>query len=308
MDLVVRTPRHPQPGETILGSDFHTFPGGKGANQAVAAARLGAAVKMIGRVGEDSFGDSLLDNLRENSIDTTYISRDDEARTGVALITVSSSGENTIVVAPGANARLTPEDVMAAEDAFKGASFLLVQLESPIIAVAGAIHLAHKHGVPVLLNPAPARPLAASFLEGIKYVIPNQNELLLLTGMESGGTVPQAAKKLQSIYSGIIIVTLGEEGSLVIDGDQIEHLPSYRVDVVDTTAAGDAFVGAFAVALSQGHSVLESAKRGNAAGAIAATRFGAQTSLPKHHDIETFLSSPRHLYATSRNKVKEDVE
>ena len=159
MDLVVRTPRHPQIGETIIGSAFQTFPGGKGANQAVAAARLGGSVRMIGRVGADAFGEALLGTAARDGVDTSWISRDAEAPTGVALITVDDGGQNTIVVASGANMRLTPEYVFAAEAAFEDAAILLMQLESPLPAIARAIELAHLHGAQVVLNPSPAQPL-----------------------------------------------------------------------------------------------------------------------------------------------------
>jgi ribokinase len=290
MDLVVRAARHPLPGETILGGDFFTFPGGKGANQAVAAARLGGHVKMIGRVGTDTFGHALLQALAQDGVDTSYVERDQQAPSGVALITVDAAGQNTIVVASGANARVTPEDVAAAEPAFVGASVLVLQLECPLVAVAYAIELAQQHGLQVILNPAPAQPLDSDLLAHVDYLIPNQTELALLTGL---GSTDAAVCRLQGLGVRCIILTLGKDGALAIEGQSRVHLPAYPVTVVDTTAAGDAFIGAFAVALAEGRSTREAAEWGNAAGALAVTRAGAQPSLPTRVELEGFLVGSR---------------
>jgi len=290
MDLVVRAPRHPQPGETIMGGDFRTFPGGKGANQAVAAARLGAAVQMIGRVGADAFGDALLQTLAQDGVAARHVRRDQEAPTGVALITLNAAGQNAIVVAPGANARVTPEDVVAAEAAFAGAAVLLLQLECPLPAVAQAIELAKQHGAQVVLNPAPAQPLDVALLAKVDYLLPNQNELALLTGRDA---IRPAVSRLQAVGVRRIVVTLGEEGVLVAEDDSEIHIPAHGVTVVDTTAAGDAFAGAFAAALLEGHSTRQAAAWGNAAGALAVTRAGAQPSLPRRSELEKFLAEAR---------------
>jgi len=287
MDLVVRAPRLPRVGETILGSDFRTFPGGKGANQAVAAARLGHKVKMIGRVGNDPFGESLLATVAQDGVDVTFIRRDDQAATGVALITVEEQGDNAIVVAPGANARLTPEDIRASEAAFAGASVLLLQLECPLSAVAQAIQMARQHHAQVVLNPAPAQTLEADLLESVDYLIPNQTELALLAGQDS---IRAAMQVLLQHGVKNLVVTLGENGALVANGSQEIHLPAHRVAVVDTTAAGDAFAGAFAVALAEGRGLLEAARWGNAAGALAVTRAGAQPSLPTRQELLDFIA------------------
>lgn len=286
MDLVVRTTRHPQVGETILGNDFRTFPGGKGANQAVAAAKLGYHVKMIGRVGQDAFGDQLIKAVADSGVETTYIRREPGAATGVALITVDEGGQNTIVVASGANWRLTPEDVAAAEVAFKGASVLLLQLECPLNTVEHAIQIARQNHVQVVLNPAPAQILDAAFLESVDFLIPNQTELALLAGQES----LQAAIDVMRAH-GVkqMVVTLGEQGALVVAEGIQETIPTFRVPVVDTTAAGDAFAGAFAAALSEGLSTQQATVWGNAAGALAVTRAGAQPSLPTREEFDTFL-------------------
>jgi ribokinase len=290
MDLVVRSPYHPRPGETVLGDGFGTFPGGKGANQAVAAARLGAEVKMIGRVGQDAFGDSMLETLANDGVDTTYVLRDADSPTGVALITVDAAGQNTIVVASGANADLSVADIDAAEDAFEGAAVLLVQLESPLPAVARAIELAKAHGVKVVLNPAPAQPLDADLLANVDYLIPNQTELAMLAGLQPTAAVELAIRRLREKAPTRLIVTLGEAGAITVDGNGMASVPPIPVDTVDTTAAGDAFVGAFGVALTEGYDIETATRWGNAAGALATTRAGAQPSLPTRNEIETLLN------------------
>ena len=290
MDLVVRTPRHPEIGETIIGTQFQTFPGGKGANQAVAAARLGGSVKMVGRVGSDGFGESLLRTVAADGVDTRFIRRDPEAATGVALITVDEAGKNTIVVASGANARLTPQDVSEAEELFKEAAVLVLQLESPLPAVTRAIELAHQYGARIVLNPAPAQKLENKFLRSVDYLIPNQTELFLLTGINS---VQESIAYLHNIGVAHLIVTLGEDGSLVAENGQITQLGAFPVQAVDTTAAGDAFVGAFAVALTEGLDTQLASIWGNAAGALAVTRPGAQPSLPSRDEFDLFLSRSR---------------
>ncbi len=292
MDLVVRSARHPLPGETLLGSDFHTFPGGKGANQAVAAARVGGIVAMVGRVGSDDFGVALLQNLAANGVDTVHVRRDEEAATGVALITVAANGQNTIVVAPGANGSVVANDVAAARALFGDGDVLLLQLEIPVPAVARAVDEARKRGTRVVLNPAPAQPLDAALLKHVDVLVPNQSELGLLTGMavESVDEVTAAAQALRAMGVKNVIVTLGSEGVLVLDETNTSLLPPYAVDVVDTTAAGDAFVGAFAVALGRGSTLVEAARWGNAAGALAVTKAGAQPSLPSRAELEQMLA------------------
>jgi len=288
MDLVVRAPHLPQPGETIIGSDFKTFPGGKGANQAVAAARLGGHVKMIGRVGNDAFGEQLLQTLRADRIDTTFVQRDTAAPSGVALITVEEEGQNTIVVASGANARVTPDDVEAAAAAFAGASVLLLQLECPLPTVRHAIEVARRQQVRVILNPAPSQPLDAQLLSQVDYLAPNQIELALLTQSDS---LAEGVKRLKALGVKQVVVTLGGDGAAVFDDEQAYQLAPHHVSVVDTTAAGDAFVGGFAVALVEGKSTRAAAEWGNAAGALAVTRAGAQPSLPSRAELERFVGS-----------------
>ena len=287
MDLVVRAPRHPEPGETILGSSFQTFPGGKGANQAVAAARLGGHVRMIGRVGTDSFGDSLLATLQKDQVDTSFVRRCTDTASGVALITVNEQGQNTIVVVPGANWKLSPQDIRDSREAFVGASVVLLQLEIPIETVKAAAEMAREEGAGVILNPAPAQQLSRNLLSKVDFLIPNESELGLLTGLHA---VSFASDSLRSIGARRLVVTLGSQGVLVIDEDGHYQLDAHTVPVVDTTAAGDAFVGAFAVALTEHRSTREAASWGNAAGALAVTSAGAQPSLPSRSLLEDFLA------------------
>jgi ribokinase len=287
MDLVVQTPHLPAMGETILGSSFRTIPGGKGANQAVAAARMGAPVKMIGRVGEDAFGASLLQNLRDAGVDAAFVRALPGASTGVALITVDQGGRNTIVVDPGANGQLRPDDVLAAEDAFNGAGVLVTQLECPLEAVQQAVALARRHRLHVILNPAPALPLEPAFLAQVDTLIPNQTEVGLLTRQDDVGA---AVTCLHGWGVRCVIVTLGERGALVSEDGRVTAIPPHPVTAVDTTAAGDAFVAAFAVEITRGGSTLAAARWGNAAGALAVTRSGAQPSLPTRREVEALLT------------------
>lgn len=293
MDLVVRAPRIPRPGETIIGSDFRNVPGGKGANQAVAAARLGADVSMVGRVGRDTFADPLLENLAADGIDHTYVTRDREAATGVALIVVDEAGENSIVVASGANARFSPSDVEAAEATLASADVVLLQLESPLETVRRAAELGRANGATVLLNPAPARELPDELLALVDVLIPNETEAALLTDRPVDGEEDARAAAGDLLESGVdvVILTLGERGALLAREGDVTLIPSFEVDAVDTTAAGDAFVGSFAVALAEGRSLTDAVRRGNAAGALAATRMGAQPSLPTRDALERMVAS-----------------
>ena len=289
MDLVVRTAHLPMPGETILGDDFRTIPGGKGANQAVAAARLGARVSMVGRIGEDAFGRALVQNLSEEGVDVTHIAVDEDAATGIAMITVDESGQNTIVVASGANMRLTTAQVVAALEALAPFDVLVMQLESPIECVLAAAVWAHKAGARVILNPAPAQPLPQELFHVIDVLIPNESETQLLTGM-TVATIAQAedaARALLSRGAGAVVLTLGAQGALVVDKDvQALHLRPHSVEAVDATAAGDAFVAGLAVGLGEKLPLAEAARLGNAAGALAVTRMGAQPAMPTRQEVQ----------------------
>ncbi len=292
MDLVARSPRIPRPGETILGGEFRTALGGKGANQAVAAARMGGQVSMVGRVGSDAFAQSLLDGLAADGIDHAYVMRDPEAATGVALIVVDDRGENSIVVASGANMRLSPADVDAAEAAIAVADVLLLQLEVPLGVVVRAAEVGRAHGATVILNPAPACLLPPELLSLIDVLIPNESETALLTHLPVGNRVEieAAALALRGLGVDTVVLTLGEQGALLVEKGKQEFVPAFEVTPVDTTAAGDAFVGGFAVALAEGRSLADAVRWGNAAGALATTQLGAQPSLPARRAVEALMA------------------
>ena len=292
MDLVTRTGNIPIPGETVIGDDLQTFPGGKGANQAVAAARLGADVAMVGHVGNDMFAQQLRENLDADGVNQTYVTGV-EAASGVALIVVDSSGQNSIVVASGANGWLTPADVEAAADVIKSADVMLLQLEVPLETVYRAAQLAHDSGVRVILNPAPAQPLPAALLQLVDVLVPNESEAAVLAGLpvdDEEGLKP-AATILQALGVATVILTLGSRGALLAQDGKFTHFPPFAVvDVVDTTAAGDAFVGGLATAVAGGDPVKKAIPWGNAAGALTITRAGAQPSLPTKEEVEALLS------------------
>lgn len=292
MDLVIRSARIPRPGETILGGEFHSVPGGKGANQAVAAARLGAAVSMVGRVGNDAFGEQLLENLAADRIDHTFVLRDASSATGVALIVVDDAGQNSIVVASGANMTLSPSDVDAAADALAAGDALLLQLESPLESVIRAAELAHAEGVTIILNPAPACPLPEKLLALADVLVPNESEAALLTGMPVGSQAEAAAASAALRGAGVstVILTLGGRGALLADDEGSRVYAAFDVEPVDTTAAGDAFVAGLAVALAEGRTLDEAVQWANAAGALATTRLGAQPSLPTRLALEQLLA------------------
>ncbi len=289
-DMVVRTEHLPLPGETVLGGKFVMTAGGKGANQAVAAARLGAEVSFVARLGRDLFGDQALANYQAEGINTRYIARDDDETSGVALIVVDHAAENIIAVAPGANGRLSPDDVRAAEPAIKAADGLLLQLEIPLETVRTAIDLARRHHVRVILNPAPARSLSADILRGVDVITPNASEAARLAG-NSVYQAEEVLPMLQASGPSSVIVTLGARGCEVLTGSTPQHVPGFHVEAVDTTGAGDCFNGALAVALARGWTVIDAARYANAASALAVARLGAQTSMPTGEEVQHFLST-----------------
>lgn len=288
-DLVIRTPRIPSPGETLIGSDFMINAGGKGANQAVAAARMGGDVCFVACVGDDGFGAEAVRHYADEGIDTTYIVRRSGVASGVALIAVDDAAENSIVVAPGANALLSPADIDAVESEIAAADYLLVQLEIPMETVARATELAVRYGVRVILNPAPAAPIADEVLARLDLITPNRSETELLTGLkvENVGDAVAAAAWFRGRGVRRVAVTMGSAGALVADERGEEFVPAYRVEAVDTTAAGDVFNGALAVALSEGRELGAAARFAAAASSIACTRIGAQRSIPQRREVDS---------------------
>ncbi|HKK76136.1 MAG TPA: ribokinase [Saprospiraceae bacterium] len=287
-DMVFGTSRMPQRGETVMGETFDQLPGGKGANQAVATARAGAEVHFIAKVGADDLGQAAIENYRRDGIRTDFISQTDEAASGVAMIMVdSNSGENAIVVAPGANALLSPEDIEAASEVIQAADVLLVQLETPLPTVQRALEIAHEQGVTTILNPAPAQGLSDHILALVDYLTPNETETEFLCGIlpKDKASTQHAAQALTR-YVKNVIITLGSEGSFLRDADgHTAQIPTGKVQAVDTTAAGDVFNGYLAAALADGESLKKAIARANRAAAISVTKKGAQPSIPYRVDL-----------------------
>ena len=289
MDLVVRVPRFPEPGETLLGGDLGQYSGGKGANQAVAAARAGGQVRMVGRVGTDAFGPVLRHRLGSERIDVTAVEAVD-GPSGVATITVDQHARNTIIVSPGANHCLYPPDLDSAH--FAGASAVLLQLETPLETVTTAARLGRAAGARTILNLAPAQPLEPSHMADVDLLLVNESEAALLTGVtaEAVAADPEAAAGRLVDRVPAVILTLGAAGACWAESGGIGRVPGFPVDAIDTTAAGDAFAGALAVALGEGLGLPEAVRFGNATGALAASRIGAQPGLPTRTEIDGFLA------------------
>lgn len=289
-DMVVRTARMPKPGETLLGGVFMMNQGGKGANQAVAAAKLGGDTLFIAKIGDDIFGRETLLLLEKEGIDIRHVSFSAEHASGVALIEVDDTGENSIVVASGANADLSPEDIEAADDEFAGAAVMIVQLETPIETVEKAIETAHAHGVTVVLNPAPApkTPLRPEILAMVDYIIPNKSEAEAISGVEitDDESMMKAVAEIQRLGVPNVIFTLGSKGALLCTGGKSTLIPSFKVKAVDTTAAGDTFCGALCVGLAEGTSLLEAIEFANKAASITVTRPGAQQAIPYRSEVQ----------------------
>jgi ribokinase len=294
-DMIIRVSRIPRAGETLLGGEFFTAAGGKGANQAVGAARAGGKVALIARVGKDAFGDQAVAGLRRDGVDVGCVFRDKLAASGVALIFVAKDGENSIAVAGGANAMLSPADVKKAAGVIRSAALLVAQLETPLATVTAAVDVAVKAGVPIILNPAPARRLPNSLLKRITVLTPNETEAELLTGIRvtDAAAAAKACSKLRSRGVGTVILTLGSRGAFLADDNGQRLVPGFKVKTVDSTAAGDIFNGALSVALAEGRTVLDAVRFANAAAALSVTRRGAQPSAPTRADIEKFLRRGR---------------
>jgi ribokinase len=290
-DMVIKVSRLPAPGETVAGGRFITVAGGKGANQAVAAARLGADVTLIAKIGRDSFGDPAVEGYRREGIRTDGIMRDSENPTGVALIIVDGGGQNLIAVASGANEHLTPEDVERHADEICQADVLLLQLEIPIESVRRAAEIAAEADVRVVLDPAPAMPLPPDLLPLVDYLTPNSAEASQLTGREvhNAASAREAAERLLTMGARHVIITLGATGALLADSGGSELIPTVDVDAVDTTAAGDAFNGALACGLAGRLSPRDAVKHACLAAALSTTRLGAQSSLPTIAELQRFL-------------------
>ena len=318
-DMVIRARSLPRPGETLLGGEFLLAAGGKGANQAVAAARSGGDVTLVACVGDDDLGRSALAGFRRDRIRVEHVRVAKNVASGVALIMVDAKGENLISVAPGANALLSPADVERAEAAIAGADCLLAQLEVPLDAVKRALQIAKQHGVMTILNPAPARLLPRSLLKLVDVLTPNRTELrktgtvlklgtvplsgtvpnFRTIGAREKGTVPNSGtvpffRALRHAGVGAIVVTLGDKGAVIHDGKET-RIPAFKVHAVDAVAAGDVFSGALAVALTEGRALSDAVRFASAAAAISVTRKGAQPSIPRRGEIDRFLKAHRTL-------------
>jgi ribokinase len=292
-DMIIRLKRIPRPGETILGGEFFTAAGGKGANQAVSAARAGGSVSFVARLGQDTLGDQAVAGYARDRIDIAHVVRDPKRPSGVGLIFLEQGGQNSIAVASGANDRLSPTDVRQAAGLFEGAGILLLQLEIPLPTIQAAVRLAVQAGTRVILNPAPARALPDKLLRQVSIVTPNETEAELLTGIRvsSVASAARAAAVLRGRSIATVIITLGARGAFV-SSDGIEQLvPGFKVRAVDTTAAGDIFNGALAVALAENQPLTQAIRFANAAAAISVTRLGAQPSAPPRRQIERFIRS-----------------
>ena len=292
MDLVVRARRAPAGGETLPGQAFYTIPGGKGANQALAVSRLGGRAVMIGRVGGDGFGEQMRQNLANADVDTHFLRQEMGETSGVALIVVEDNGENRIIVVPGANGLVNREDVEAAQDVIRSAGLLVMQFEIDLGVVNYAAELAFRQALPVLLNPAPPYAVSDELLQKVTYLVLNEHEAEQITGLKVNDpqSAEAAARVLQHRGARTVILTLGGQGLVAISADQVYHLPAYPVEVVDTTAAGDAFIGGLTVSLMQGMSLPGALEFASAAGALTVTRLGAQTSIPTRQEVLDFLS------------------
>lgn len=291
-DMIIQVPHSVGPGETLLGSGFTMVPGGKGANQAIASARAGGEVIFVSCVGEDVFGRNTLNALHKESIDTTYVKIINEVPTGVAIIQIDVKGENSMCVAPGANNQLHPEDILHAEKAMEKADMVLIQLEIPLKTVETAIMLAKKHQKQVILNPAPVHPfhasqLPAGILINTHIITPNLSEAAWLADMDpSTSNYSELFGRLKKLFGGTIIITLGGNGAACMHHSEVKHFPAEKVNVIDTTAAGDTFNGFLTVALAKGNTLDSAINLAMKAASLSVTRLGAQSSIPFLKEVE----------------------
>lgn len=293
MDLVVYAQAFPKPGETVFGDQFHMFPGGKGANQAVSCGRLGGKVYFIGKMGQDDFAESLVQSMSRDNINLSYLIREKNSTTGIALISVNSSGENEIIVISGANMELSCAELNARAEVFSKVNTVLAQLETPLETVIESARLAKAQGAAFILNPAPAKALPQEFYPLIDIITPNETELEILTGkpLQSQDDYIRAARGL--IDKGVknVIITLGDKGSALVNNDEVKIFPVKKVPAKDTTAAGDTFNGALAYCLSMGKNIEEAITFANCAAALSVTKQGAQSSMPNLHEVEIFRNA-----------------
>ena len=287
VDLVFKVKRRPGPGETMLADDFGMFLGGKGFNQAVGARRLGADVSMVGRIGDDGFGDMFMAKLEQEGIDSSRVTRDPKAGTAIASPVIDASGQNSIIAAPRANMRVTPDDVLVAEEQIAAADILMLQFEIPTATSKRAAEIARKHGTMVLLDPAPVEHGFERFAAPRDYVVPNEIEAHMLTGRM---TPEEAGAVLLPETRRGVVVSLGEQGAMAIDRAALLRFPAYKVKVVDTTGAGDAFRAGLAVKIAEGASLADAVRFANACGALACTVMGAEPSMPRRDDVERLLT------------------
>ncbi len=294
MDLVVQVQDMPRPGETVSGGNLQTICGGKGANQAVAVGRIAGSASMIGRVGRDAFGQRLLSSLKESNVDTNCVLTDDST-TGTALILVDENAENSIVISAGANGQVTSADLDSADAILRKARFVLTQFELPMEVVENLIERMHSYNGKLILNPAPYRLIAPEILAKVDYFVPNETEAEKLTGFAivDVESARSASQKMLALGIRNVIMTLGAKGALLANQDGFQLIPGYPVKPVDTTAAGDTFIGAFAAAMLRNFSLEEAIHYANCAGAIAVTRFGAQTSIPSAEDVDALYAANR---------------
>jgi len=289
LDIVVPVPHHPVAGETVLGGDHARISGGKGANQAVAAARLGRTVAFVGCVGDDPAGAELRSALADDGVDVSFLRTVADTPSGIALIAVGPDGDNSIVVSPGANNRLNEEDIERAATLLQVARVTLLQLEVPVEVVTEAAEAA---GGLVILNPAPAQALTSRLLESVDVLVPNETELALLSGSTVATTFDEIVDQARLLPAARTVVTLGAQGALLVDENDVHHQPAPVVDAVDTTAAGDSFCGALADVLAEGGSLTDAMAWGVMVGAATTLRFGAQSSLPTAGEVADLLQLP----------------